>query len=80
MTINVIDRTPYAELVSVVFDGECNHAGATEEMLEYGKPSFYADAGIYVNDDSEDLPTLVCTCGHEEVLERGEPDYESEDY
>lgn len=70
--ITIRDLTPYAEAISVVYEDECDHAGAEIEMLEYSKPSFWQDAGIYVNDDSEELPTLVCKCGYEELQEREE--------
>lgn len=65
----------YGTDISVIVEDRCNHAGAELEYLEYNKPSFWADAGIYVNDDSEILPTLVCKCGYEE-LQESEPDYE----
>lgn len=56
----------------------CEHENATVEYLTYAKPSWWADAHCYVNDDSEDLPTLVCPdCGLEEIQE---VDYEGEDY
>lgn len=76
MTLTVRNLTPYAELVSVMIEDECDHAGAAVEMLEYCKDSWWADAHCYVNDDSEELPTLVCKCGYEELQEREEPDYE----
>lgn len=79
MTINVKAPYAYAEPVSVVVNDECDHAGAEIEMLDYAKSSFWADAGIYVNDDSETLPTLVCKCGFEEIQEPDEPEYERED-
>lgn len=85
MTIQV--KTPYEpeQAISIQWldeNGdllECDHAGAEIEMLEYSKPSFWADAGIYVNDDSEDLPTLICKCGFEEVQEPEEPDYDRDE-
>jgi tryptophan synthase alpha subunit len=56
---------------------ECEHENAEIEYLTYSKPSWWADAHCYVNDDSEDLPTLVCPdCGLEEIQE---VDYEDED-
>lgn len=76
MTIEITAPRTYEELVSVEIEGECDHAGAEIEMLTYAKSSFWADAGIYVNDDSEDLPTLVCKCGFEEIQEQEEPDYD----
>ena len=55
----------------------CEHENATVEYLTYAKASWWADAHCYVNDDSEDLPTLVCPdCGLEEIQEREEPDYD----
>jgi len=49
---------------------ECDHPNATVEMLTYDKPSWWADAQMFVNDDSEELPTLVCPdCGFEEIQE-----------
>lgn len=74
-TITIQAQRDFGTDISVVVDDECNHAGAVVEMLEYSKPSFWADAGIYVNDDSEELPTLVCKCGLEEIQEPEEPDY-----
>ena len=57
--------------------GGCLHPNATIEMLEYSKPSWWADAHCYVNDDSEDLPTLVCPdCGYEEIQEPEDDYYE----
>lgn len=76
MTINIKDLTPYAEDVSVMVEDECNHAGATVEMLDYEKSSWWEDAHCYVNDDSEELPTLICKCGFEEIQEPEEPDYD----
>lgn len=71
MNSTITINAPYTheESLSVVVNDECNHAGAVVEMLEYEKPSFWHDAGMYVNDDSETLPTLVCGCGHEEILD-----------
>ena len=52
----------------------CEHPNAEIEMLEYAKNSWWADAHMFVPDDSEELPTLVCPdCGYEEIQE---PDYE----
>lgn len=76
LTIEVKQSYTYPEVLSITINDECDHAGAEVEMLEYSKSSFWADAGIYVNDDSEELPTLVCKCGFEEVQEREEPDYD----
>lgn len=76
MGIAVQAPTDYGTDISVVVDDECNHAGATIEMLEYAKSSWWEDAHCYVNDDSEELPTLVCKCGLEEIQEPEEPDYE----
>lgn len=46
---------------------ECGHTNATIELVEYGTTSWDSDAGCYVCDDSEDLPTLVCPdCGLEQ--------------
>ena len=56
--------------VNVKVNGYCNHAGAEIEMIEYAKPSWYADAHCYAMDDSEELPTLVCKCGYEEIQEQ----------
>lgn len=59
---------------------DCEHPNATVEMLTYSKPSWWADAHCYINDDSEDLPTLVCPdCGYEEIQEPEEPDYDLDD-
>lgn len=69
----------YGQDISVMFEDECNHAGAEIEMVSYEKSSWWADAHCYVNDDSEDLPTLVCKCGYEELQEPDEPEYERED-
>lgn len=45
----------------------CEHENAEVEYLTYSKPSWWADAHCYVNDDSEDLATLICPdCGLEE--------------
>jgi hypothetical protein len=71
--IAVRNLTPYEELISVEIEGECDHAGAEIEMLTYEKASWWADAHMYVNDDSEDLPTLVCKCGFEEVQDLKNP-------
>jgi hypothetical protein len=85
-TINVKAPYSYPEAISIQWVDEngdlleCDHAGAEIEYLDYAKSSFWADAGIYVNDDSETLPTLVCKCGFEEIQEPDEPDYEREDY
>lgn len=50
----------------------CDHPNATVEMVEYGKPHYDADIHGYVNDDSEDLPTLICPdCGLEEIQDNG---------
>lgn len=76
MTITVNTPYAYAEPISVIVEDECDHAGAEIEMLEYSKDSWWEDAHCYVNDDSEELPTLVCKCGYEELQEREEPDYE----
>lgn len=76
LLIPIRDLTPYTEPISIIFEDECDHAGAMVEMLEYSKASWWADAHCYVNDDSEELPTLVCKCGFEEVQEREEPDYD----
>ena len=78
--IEVKNLTPYEELISVEIEGECDHAGAEIEYLEYAKSSWWADAHCYVNDDSETLPTLVCKCGFEEIQEPEEPDYEPDYY
>lgn len=73
-TIQVQTLTPlgnlYGQDVSVAIDGECNHAGAEVQMVEYVKESWYSDAHRYAADDSEELPTLVCRCGYTEVMER----------
>lgn len=54
---------------------DCEHPNATTEMLEYEKSSWWADAHMYVNDDSETLPTTVCPdCGFEELQEPEEAD------
>lgn len=78
-SIAVRDLSPYEELISIEINGECDHAGAEVEMLTYEKASWWADAHMMVNDDSEDLPTLVCKCGLEEIQEPEEPDYEPDD-
>lgn len=78
MNLTIKNLTPYSEDISVMIEDECNHAGAEVEMLEYSKDSFWADAGVYVNDDSEMLPTLVCKCGFEELQEPDECSFESE--
>lgn len=55
----------------------CEHENATVEMLEYSKPSWWAEAHCYVNDDSEELPTLICPdCGFEEIQEKDDDYYE----
>lgn len=74
MKITIQSGKTYTKPISVIFEDECNHAGAEVEMLEYSKSSFWADAGIYVNDDSEELSTLICKCGFEEIQESEEPD------
>lgn len=79
-SIAVRDLSLDEEILSVEIEGECDHAGAEVEMLTYAKASWWADAHCYVNDDSEDLPTLVCyKCGLEEIQEPEEPDYEPDD-
>jgi hypothetical protein len=77
--IEVQARYDYGQDISVMVEDECNHAGAEVEMLEYSKDSWWADAHCYVNDDSEELPTLVCKCGLEEIQEPEEPDYERDE-
>lgn len=68
---------PRKEFIEMIDQLECEHENATVEYLTYSKPSWWADAHCYVNDDSEDLPTLVCPdCGLEELQE---VDYENED-
>lgn len=76
MTISIKGQS-YTEPISVTVNDFCDHAGAEIEMLEYSKPSWWEDAHIYVDDDSELLPTLVCRCGYEELQER---DYDSDEY
>lgn len=56
---------------------ECNHAGATEELLDYG----YADRYLcdWVDDERN---TLVCdkeNCDYQEEIIPDEPEYERED-
>lgn len=53
--------------ISVVIDGFCNHAGAKEKLIEYLRDSFWPDAGIFVPDETETQPTLVCKCGYREM-------------
>lgn len=62
-------------------DRNCQHRRATTELVEYNKPSWLEDSGLYADDDSEMLETLICPdCGMQELVEKGEPDYEpSED-
>lgn len=77
LSVAVREITSEAEILSIEIEGECDHAGAVVEMLEYSKPSWWADAHMFVNDDSEELPTLVCyKCGLEEIQEPEEPDYD----
>lgn len=61
-------------------EDQCDHRNAEVQYLDYAKPTFWQDAGIWVNDDSETLATLVCPdCGHEEIMEHEEEDdYEPE--
>ena len=48
----------------------CLHLNATVEYITYGKPRWDADTGYYVDDDSEEIPTLVCPdCGYEEFCD-----------
>lgn len=83
MTVNVkSDRYDYGYDITVqtgyVEDGEfileeCNHAGATEEMLDYGYASYELCDWV----DDERL-TLVCdkdNCEYQELIE-SEPDYD----
>lgn len=78
-SVAVRDLTPYADPISIEIEGECDHAGAEVQMLTYEKSSWWADAHMYVNDDSEDLPTLVCKCGLEEIQEPADPeDYDDQ--
>lgn len=72
MQITIQSPVTYPEPVSIIFNDECDHAGATVEMVEYSKDSWWEDAHCYVNDDSEELPTLVCKCGFEEIQESEE--------
>ena len=47
---------------------DCTHNKATIKLLEYTVPRWDSDSYSYANDDSEDLPTLVCPdCGLEEL-------------
>ena len=74
-------QTPldYGTDISVVIDGECNHAGAVIEDLEYSKDSWWSDAGMYVPDDTVIIPTLVCNCGYKEIYETDYDDYDDYD-
>ena len=73
--IKVNTPNQVVDYISVKIDGECNHNGATIEMIEYSKDSFSNDAHMYMPDDSEVLATLVCNCGFEEVQEIDEEQY-----
>ena len=67
----------YADFDSHFDIDQCEHERAEVQLLTYSKDSWWEDAQMYVPDDSEDLPTLVCPdCGFEEVLE---PNYDTED-
>lgn len=84
MTIQVKTSYEYAEPVTVQVgyteDGEfildeCDHAGATEEMLDYGYASY--EKCDWVDDE---MNTLVCDkCEYQEIIEPQEPEYERED-
>lgn len=74
MTIQVkhSPQTTLGELygvdVNVLVNGTCNHAEATEELIERLK------GGGYLEPDTEEVMALVCKCGNVEEL-----DYDEED-
>jgi hypothetical protein len=68
MSINIIQENN-KQNINVTIDDYCNHFAAEEEYIEYPKLRFDNDSYSYIPDDSEELLTLVCSCGYEEVLE-----------
>jgi len=68
MNINVIELSS-TNAISVVFEYDCDHAGAEVKSVEYSKDRWSVDAGRYVPDDSEELPTIVCRCGYKKLCE-----------
>lgn len=72
LTIEIQAERDYGTDISVVVNDECNHAGATEEELDYG----YANR--YICDWVDDWRwSKVCDkCDWSEIIEPEEPDYD----
>jgi len=69
-----VSYIPNEQEISVIVDGECNHAGAEEEEVDYG--GLHHDS-VGDLDWFDDLRlALVCKCGHIQDIEPEEQDYE----